>query len=1018
MFRSNIYHRLFGSKSKVSRPSKRRPEQGRARLDVESLESRLMMAAKLAPNASFAPQPHLGPVGVVANPVQLQVVNVSPAIMAVTALPRLDLSHPNAVPSDPQQVANEVSQALWAKYHANAADLGPAGAIVSTTMYAQKNGTTVRVAVPQYLQCADGIVYYSGYLWGSPQVAEAHGVTYDKWMSLGGPTSVLGGPIADTTVMNGGEFTKFKHGAVAWSPETDVHVLTALSDLWRDQPFYVLQTGQTLPATIGVLGYPTMDETTTPDGGTDYCEFQKGIAVGKGTSAVEIHGPIYDLWASQGKFDNPMGLPTTSVTLTQDGTGQYSLFEHGAICFTDAFGTQVISPGPILDLWTGNINDLGVAVSSQVQSPDGSIQYQNFQSGLIGSYKGGTFEIHGAIWKKWTDMGGLNGPFGAPTTNVIATVDGRGEYVRFQNGSIYNSAGTGARALMLDVRDKYESLDLATRMTLGLPITDSVATGDGTGRWAHFEAGSIIWSPSAGAHNLQNVIDAKWTGYGWGVLNSIGYPTTDTVVNADGYRYNDFQHGTISWSPTRLAHELDGAIWDKWRSVGRASFLGKEYTDVTPAAHGGQLVHFDNGSIYVNPKSGVTYEVHGGIHAQWASMGSENSLLGYPTSDEMAVPGTADRISYFDGGEIRWTANWAQVRLGFGKSNQFNFHNITFNVSMPLVMDAFGGQSYYTIWNPFGDDVRVPTPGTALFTAFAAAAVNGNGGCFGMALTSLDLYHHPDWINGDNGLAPGAQPITNNLMANGNLFHTIEMNHLYQFSAEVIDYYLGWQVTSHNSASIHDLVGNLVGNYDPPIISLQESLGEGHALVATGLESGAGPNDYYIDVYDSNRQNYTGSDARIHVTADNQWFYKMADNSVWSGGFGSLTVLPYGVISDNPTLPTSLDGLSGIVFGAARFSGGPRAPLGNRMGSSLAPLVAVNPSTSAIDFSSRAAAPVIRLDESAIASVMQGTPADLASLNPQPLPPKSFDFQAIDSVMSAFSDDALSLNLAPTMRLV
>jgi hypothetical protein len=259
-----LNYALFGSKCRLSRPSsKRRAEQGRARLVVEDLEARMMMAARLAANFDFAAQPQLGPVGVVANPSQMQINNVSPAAMAAASLPRLDFDHPNAVPSDPQQVANEVRQAILSKYNATAADLGAAGAWVYTTMYGVKNGTAVTAKVPQYLQCASGIVFYSGYLWGSPQVAEAHGVTYDKWMSVGGLTSALGGPIADTAVLNGGEFTKFKHGAVTWSQETDAHVLTALSDLWRAQPFYIYQTGQTLPATIDVLGYPTMDETTT-----------------------------------------------------------------------------------------------------------------------------------------------------------------------------------------------------------------------------------------------------------------------------------------------------------------------------------------------------------------------------------------------------------------------------------------------------------------------------------------------------------------------------------------------------------------------------------------------------------------------------------------------------------------------------------------------------------------------------------------------------------------------------------
>src|SRR5207244_13076842 len=134
--------------------------------------------------------------------------------------------------------------------------------------------------------------------------------------------------------------------------------------------------------------------------------------------------------------------------------------------------------------------------------------------------------------------------------------------------------------------------------------------------------------------------------------------------------------------------------------------------------------------------------VHGDIYTKWASMGYELGALGYPTSDEINFPGAS--ISYFQGGEIDQVLGLVQARVGFGKANEFNFDNFKFNVSIPLVEDAFGDQSYYSIWNPVGDDVHIPTPATVTFTAFGVAAVNHTGACFGMALTSLELYHHPD----------------------------------------------------------------------------------------------------------------------------------------------------------------------------------------------------------------------------------------------------------------------------------
>ncbi|HEX6476210.1 MAG TPA: hypothetical protein VF005_02965, partial [Acidimicrobiales bacterium] len=43
------------------------------------------------------------------------------------------------------------------------------------------------------------------------------------------------------------------------------------------------------------------------------------------------------------------------------------------------------------------------------------------------------------------------------------------------------------------------------------------------------------------------------------------------------------------------------------------------------------------GSIYWTPGTGA-WSIHGAIRARWDSMGWERSCLGYPVSDEFAIP--------------------------------------------------------------------------------------------------------------------------------------------------------------------------------------------------------------------------------------------------------------------------------------------------------------------------------------------------------------------------------------------
>lgn len=159
------------------------------------------------------------------------------------------------------------------------------------------------------------------------------------------------------------------------------------------------------------------------------------------------------------------------------------------------------------------------------------------------------------------------------------------------------------------IGEKYRALG-GCGSTLGGPLTSELTTRDGVGRYNHFERGSIYWTPRTGAQAVIGPLRDKWKQLGW-EDSILGYPTTDELTTADGVgRYNVFQHGSIYWKPEIGAHEVHGMIRQAWKE------------------------------------------------AKW-EMGS----LGYPTSDEIAIPGGAK--STFEGGEITWDAktNTTTVKL-------------------------------------------------------------------------------------------------------------------------------------------------------------------------------------------------------------------------------------------------------------------------------------------------------------------------------------------------------------------
>src|SRR5690606_30198499 len=145
----------------------------------------------------------------------------------------------------------------------------------------------------------------------------------------------------------------------------------------------------------------------------------------------------------------------------------------------------------------------------------------------------------------------------------IKTPDGAGRYNVFQGGSIYWHPSTGAFEVHGAIREKWAELGWEAGL-LGYPLTDELKTPDGGGRFNHFQNGSIYWTPQTGAHEVHGAIRDKWAETGW-EAGPLGYPTTDESKTPDGVgRFNHFQNGSIYWTSETGAHEVRGAIRDKW----------------------------------------------------------------------------------------------------------------------------------------------------------------------------------------------------------------------------------------------------------------------------------------------------------------------------------------------------------------------------------------------------------------------------------------------------------------------
>ncbi|WP_040786171.1 LGFP repeat-containing protein [Nocardia pneumoniae] len=187
----------------------------------------------------------------------------------------------------------------------------------------------------------------------------------------------------------------------------------------------------------------------------------------------------------------------------------------------------------------------------------------------------------------------------------------------------------------------------------GDPVSPDSPAARG-GRYQAFERGSsIYWHPDTGAHQIGGAIRDKWgdLGFEGGLL---GYPVTrEAATPSKPGRYNVFQNGSIYWSIGTAAHQIGGTIRDKWGSYGwEDSPLGFPITDESPARAGyGRYNLFGGGAIYWSPLTDA-HVIWGAIRESWEAAGGESGRYGYPISDEYDFRN--GKAQDFQGGRITW----------------------------------------------------------------------------------------------------------------------------------------------------------------------------------------------------------------------------------------------------------------------------------------------------------------------------------------------------------------------------
>ena len=246
---------------------------------------------------------------------------------------------------------------------------------------------------------------------------------------------------------------------------------------------------------------------------------------------------------------------------------------------------------------------------------------------------------------------GAQGSFLKASIGPVKTVrDGRGTLIDFQGGSIYNTSKTGTRAVPNVVKNVWTQVEGVNGL-LGYPTSDW-QTNKAQGGWIQtFERGSIADSPSTAPKVVYGEAYTVWASAGReaGVL---GYPTTNRYSGmADGGWRQEFQSGWVVDSASTSTKIVYGAAFAAWVRVGRETGrLGYPISNrYSGMADGGWRQEFQKGVVIDSART-TTQAITGVIHTAWVAGGRETGWLRYPTG----ALGTATRgvFQVFQGGEV------------------------------------------------------------------------------------------------------------------------------------------------------------------------------------------------------------------------------------------------------------------------------------------------------------------------------------------------------------------------------
>ena len=350
---------------------------------------------------------------------------------------------------------------------------------------------------------------------------------------------------------------------------------------------------------------------------------------------------------------------------------------------------QYSSTGPFAgdsNVWNGSLADLGAFARNGV--PDSAFRavgnlaasmpslggqtsgivcglrdggcYQGFAGGIVmwSPATGAQPSLAGPIRNAWAASGYENGVMGYPTSRVICGLKGGGCFQNYQRGAIMWSPASGAALSTFGaIRDSWQQQNFENG-PLGYPTSNTFCGLRNGGCFQNFQGGTVMYSPAKGAFSISGAMLREWQQSGY-ENGSLGYPTSGPICQLkNGGCFQNFEKASILSSPATGTHPIYvGPFLSTWGGSGYENgSLGYPTShQVCGIRNGGCFQNFQGGTVMFSPVTGAQPLTSQPVRAAWARSGYENGSLGYPTGRIVCGLRNGGCFQNFEKGTIMWS---------------------------------------------------------------------------------------------------------------------------------------------------------------------------------------------------------------------------------------------------------------------------------------------------------------------------------------------------------------------------